>query len=103
MSEPAALPQLQDQVVDWSVVDDLLRDISACTRLFAVLVRGAPDTMAGGAPADVSSARAALASGAAVQLRYVYDDIEWWDTLMPAGDAIRILRVSQGRVVVTTS
>lgn len=91
----AALPDLQDQVIDWSVVDDLLGDIGTQTRLFAVLVKSADRTMAEGASPDLDAARAALRSGLAVQLRYLHQGTEWWDTLIPTREHVRIVRVAQ--------
>lgn len=91
----APLPELQNEVISWETVDSLLDDIVATTRLFAVLVKSAAGAMAESADRDLAAARRSLVGGQAVQLRYLYDGAEWWDTLIPVGDAVRIVRVRQ--------
>jgi hypothetical protein len=91
----APMPDLQDQVIAWDVVDSLLDDIAATTRLFSVLVKSTAGAMAEGAAPDLAAARQALTGGQAVQLRYLYQGTEWWDTLIPCGDQVRIVRVQQ--------
>lgn len=93
--DDAPLPELQDQVIGWDVVDDLLGDIATSTRLFSMLIKSGAERMADGADLDLSRARAALDAGNAVQLRYLYQGAEWWDTLIPQPEGVRIVRVQQ--------
>lgn len=91
----APLPDLQDQVIDWNVVESLLGDIELSARLFAVLIKSNTEGMADGADLDLTRVKPALEAGTAVQLRYVHEGVEWWDTLMPMAGGVRIVRMQQ--------
>lgn len=84
--------ELYDQVLAWEMIDQLLFDIGAAAELLGVMVKGGPERHARGA-ADLTVAAAALRDGATgVQLRYLHNGQEWWDTLIPQGEAVRLVR-----------
>lgn len=86
------LPPLDEGVLDDAGLDALLRDISACTQLIEVQVKGGRQERAAGA--DLVAARAALRSGArGMQVRYRHDGVEWWDTVMRAPAGWRVVRI----------
>lgn len=88
------LPELQDAVIPWEVVDQLLHDIEAVAHIHEVLVKGAAAGRARGAPVDLGGARAALLDGSAVgiQIRYRHAGEEWCDTLLRTAGGVRIVR-----------
>ena len=100
-SEPSAdappeLPALHTTLLDMVQVEQLLRDIEACTEIVEIL----PKLAAQGRVPDVAGvtladARELLASRAVrgIQLRYRYEGADWWDTLMLAGDRFRVVRI----------
>ncbi len=63
-----------------------------------MFIKSDAEGMADGANIDLDRARSALRAGSAVQLRYVHEGVEWWDTLLPMGDGVRIVRVDQSAV-----
>jgi hypothetical protein len=93
---PPPLPALHTTVLDAAQVEQLLSDIEACAELVEILPKYAaqghvPDR----AGVTLAEARTLLASRAVrgLQLRYRYDDADWWDTLMLAGDRYRVVRI----------
>lgn len=91
------LPEMVPAVLDGSEVEALFTDLAFETTVVGVLLR-APDSEpagAGGAAPNLRVARDALLSGRAsgVQLRYLHEGVEWWDTLMRTDAGFRVVRV----------
>jgi hypothetical protein len=93
---PLKLPDLNMTLLDAAQVEQLFRDIEACTRITEIIPKFAarghvPDT----ASVTLSQARELLATRAVrgLQLRYRYEDADWWDTLMLVGDQFRLVRI----------
>lgn len=93
---PLKLPELNMTLLDAAQVEQLLRDIEACTQITEIIPKYAarghvPDTAA----VTLAQARELLASRAVrgLQLRYRYEDADWWDTLMLAGEQFRLVRI----------
>jgi len=88
------LPQLSDTVIDEQTVDALFVDITACTQLLEVIVKRAAGYV-GDDRVSLDEARQLISDGAVrgVQIRYVYDGAQWWDTLMLTPAGIRIVRI----------
>ncbi|MBE0544196.1 MAG: hypothetical protein IH623_22885 [Verrucomicrobia bacterium] len=93
---PLKLPELNLTLLDAAQVEALLRDIEACTQITEIIPKYAtrghvPDTAA----VTLAQARELLATRAVrgLQLRYRYEDADWWDTLMLAGEQFRLVRI----------
>lgn len=93
---PLRLPELNTTELDAAQVEQLLRDIEVCTQITEIIpkyaVRGhVPDT----ASVTLAQARELLAARAVrgLQLRYRYENADWWDTLMVVGDLFRLVRI----------
>lgn len=93
---PLKLPELNLTLLDAAQVERLLRDIKACTQITEIIPKYAarghvPDTAA----VTLAQARELLATRAVrgLQLRYRYEDADWWDTLMLVGEQFRLVRI----------
>lgn len=93
---PPQLPALHTTVLDAAQVEQLLRDIEACTELVEILpkysAQGCVPNVAG---VSLAEARTLLATRAVrgLQLRYRYEGADWWDTLLAAGEGWRVVRI----------
>ncbi|MCF7763896.1 MAG: hypothetical protein K9N62_09500 [Verrucomicrobia bacterium] len=90
------LPDLNMTLLGADQVEQLFRDIEACTQITEII----PKFAARGHVSDTASitmvqARELLASRAVrgIQFRYRYEDADWWDTLMLLGDQFRLVRI----------
>lgn len=91
------LPELQQAQFDAAELHTLLRDIEACTLITDIIPKFAatghvPDTAA----LTIDDARHMLLSGTAraVQLRYRFENADWWDTIMALpGGGFRLVRI----------
>jgi hypothetical protein len=52
-----------------------------------------------GRPSLEAALRVLRERTASVQLRYRHRGEEWWDTLMPSGSGIRLIRISHTRAL----
>lgn len=93
---PLKLPELNRTLLDAAQVEQLLRDIEACTQITEIIPKYAarghvPDTAA----VTLAQARELLTARAVrgLQLRYRYEDADWWDTLMVVGEQFRLVRI----------
>jgi hypothetical protein len=93
---PLKLPDLNTTELDAALVEQLLRDIEVCTQITEIIPKFArrgqvPDT----ASVTLTQARELLATRAVrgLQLRYRYDNADWWDTLMVVGEGFRLVRI----------
>ncbi len=99
-SQPISLPETYAGLLDAPAVRDLLADIEmACSEL-EIQVKGGADLRAEGAGPDIASAYEQLMAGRvhAVQLRYVYRNQAWCDTLLRAAAGFRLVRVNLDEV-----
>lgn len=89
------LPPLEEGLQDAAGLARLLADIEACTRLLEVRLKGARRQRAQDGQASVAAVHAMLldATCRGVQLRYRFQDAEWWDTIMPAPGGFRVVRI----------
>ncbi len=97
---PAALPPLHESTLAGDDLDALFRDLAALTRVLGILPKHAPreHVEPAATPLTLDSARIGLLRGhfRGLQIRYLYDGAEWWDTLLPAPGApghFRIVRI----------
>lgn len=91
---------IQEAVLDDAALSQLLFDIEHAATLIAVVIRplGARRAVAE-QPSLADAYRALCERTASVQLRYRFRDEEWWDTLLPTGDAVRLIRISHTRAL----
>jgi len=90
------LPELQDANIDASVLAQLFDDVAACAELHEVLVRNNPRALSGQGPAyTLEEARDAMLSGEirAVQLRYSFEGVQWWDTISALPKGFHLIRI----------
>jgi hypothetical protein len=92
------LPELHSATLDQDAFEALLHDIENCTELLAVIPRfnsrvPVPDL----AEVTLERARELVAARAirGLQLRYRYQDAEWWDTVMVLEEGYRVVRIRQ--------
>ncbi len=87
---------IDDEVVGWDVVDQLLEDVALGAELLEVHVKAGAVRYAEAGALDLPAARRALVAGAGVQLRYRHAGTAWCDTLLPVGGGVRIVRMQVG-------
>lgn len=93
---PLKLPELNTTELDAAQLEQLLRDIEVCTQITEIIpkyaTRGHVPDVAG---VTLAQARELLATRAVrgLQLRYRYENADWWDTLMVIGDKCRLVRI----------
>ena len=90
------LPDLNTTLLDAAQLEQLLRDIELCAQISEIIPKFAarghvPDA----ASLSLTQARQLLATRAVrgLQLRYLYEGAEWWDTVMLVGDRFRVVRI----------
>lgn len=103
MSEDLPLPTLQETVLDDARLDDLFADVAREAELLEIVFKGGAEAHAPEPDprAPLAAARAALRDRTVfgVQLRYVHDGVEWWDTLMLVPGGTRLVRMNRSSVV----
>lgn len=90
---PADLNQAD---LDPDTRDALFADIATHTRVVACLIKGAPAGYAPERQYPLEAARDLLAAGhiRGMQIRYVYQGRQWWDTLIAQGTTTRLVRIA---------
>ena len=93
-SEEIPLAELHQGHLDPVGVESLFRDLEACTRILDVQIKGHAARHAKATP-TLELARNGLLMGRirGVQIRYVYQDQEWWDTLIAQPPGARLVRM----------
>ncbi|HYO70349.1 MAG TPA: hypothetical protein VEU33_30145 [Archangium sp.] len=93
--ENAALPQLQDAILDPETLARLFQDIQRCAVVNEVLLKGSASLMASEKSVPLAEAELALQEKrvAGVQIRYWYEGANWWDTLMHTPRGVRLIRI----------
>ncbi len=100
----APLPALNDALLCAEELDRLLADVAAHGERIEVRIRGRnggrmtaddPSNGSSGTGWDERRIRGALAAvpPSSVQLRYLFDGGWWWDTLLPVGRRVRLVRI----------
>ncbi len=88
------MPEMCDATLSSDDVANLFADLAACTQILAVQEKGSEQSYAAPGPAQLESAMGRLLTGdvRALQIRYVYQEREWTDTLMNLPIGIRLIR-----------
>ena len=96
MTEPKPLPELHQTVLTPDTLRALFADLEACTEILAVMPKAGPGYVT---PEDIGLAegQALLSEGKlrGLQIRYRYQNEEWWDTLINRDGNIAITRIQQ--------
>ncbi len=103
-SSGMTLPPLQQTVLDDATAAALFRDLAACTKILAVRPKlSATGYIDPAAELTLDGAAAGLSNGAlrAVQVRYLYDEREWCDTLLATPNGLRVVRICQEDIAAT--
>ena len=92
------LPDLQQSVLDPGTLAALFLDLETCTEIIEIIPKAAAEGyVAEHTEITLSEAKDLLLSGQirGLQIRYLYQGSQWWDTLLPApgGEGFRIVRI----------
>lgn len=98
MSEQPPLPDLQQSVLDPDTLAQLFSDLGSLTEILEVIPKAlAQGYVLEGSEISLDEGRRMLLSGVVrgLQIRYQYQDSQWWDTLLPdaASGGFRIVRI----------
>ncbi len=89
------LPELNRAVLDWATIESLFCDVASLTQVVEVLVKTGAQSHVENESIGLDQALDLLRTrkAAGVQLRYGYQGIQWWDTLMWRGDQVHLVRI----------
>jgi hypothetical protein len=89
------LPDLCRTTLDEATLDQLFRDLEHCAEIIEIIPKYSDRRMVSEPAISLTEARDLLASGQArgVQIRYRYEDAEWWDTLKVSPAGVRLVRI----------
>ncbi len=104
-TEGIKLAELQSGELDDDTLDQLFMDIQRHCKVLGIMVKGGAESYAEGAQPSLTSALKLLREKQirGVQIRYVFEDVEWWDTLLNGGALVRLLRTKAPTQVATPS
>lgn len=98
-TEPPPLPELAQGVLDAPTLEALYRDYANLCQMLAVLPRARPNRPTHpGETCSLEVGFAGLRDGtlSGLQVRYRWDNTEWWDTILALpGNQARIVRMQQ--------
>jgi hypothetical protein len=89
------LPEMHDAMLDEATLGQLAFDIASSAKVLEVRTKAAASAYALGAPAGLTQAIEGLVAGTVlgVQVRYLFDNTEWCDTLLRVPEGVRLVRV----------
>lgn len=92
--EEIKLAQLHQGHMDPMGVESLFRDLEACTEIVEISIKGGALHRAKATP-SLEQARNGLLGGRVrgVQIRYIFEGQEWWDTLIAQPPGARLVRM----------
>lgn len=98
MDEDFPLAQLTEADLDGETLRSLLRDWLECTEVLEITVKGGATQRAQSALQTLPELVELLQRGElrGVQVRYRWNGQEWLDTLLRAGQGVRVVRTSSG-------
>lgn len=89
------LPPMSDAILDDEAVAALFRDVREVAELDEIIIKAGPGYVDDQQGVTLDQAHALLNDKAVtgVQLRYRHGGSQWWDTLLPMADGVRLVRV----------
>lgn len=92
---PPHLPELQQSILDDQTLQQVFTDIDACTKVLQVIPK---QTTTGyieprNIPLDHGYNLITQRKLRALQIRYLYDNAEWWDTVISLPQGFKIVRI----------
>ena len=89
------LPELNEALLDSAGLDELTSDIVTHTEILEVIVKNPGQRYAQEQSPSLDTGVESLKSGqaAGLQIRYRYEDAQWWDTIMATSDGFRLVRI----------
>ncbi|MEZ4401160.1 MAG: hypothetical protein R3B06_14135 [Kofleriaceae bacterium] len=95
------LPPIHDVLLDDDIVAQLFFDIEHAATLLGVTLKEHGDARAAGERLDLTAARIAFTTRAvaSVQLRYVHQGSQWWDTLTHTPAGVRLIRINHSQAL----
>lgn len=94
MTKP--LPELQDSLIDNATFHQYVDDLHHAAKVLDVRLKGHDAPRAQDNTIDLARGFV-LFEGKDVggmQIKYLYEGLEWWDTLMWVGENIRLIRIA---------
>jgi hypothetical protein len=94
-SSTLALPDLQQAILDPDTLRALFRDYEMCAELLEVIPKYDPRGYVGERVVSFEAGKELLLRGElqALQVRYRYQSLEWWDTLLRTSNGVRLVRI----------
>ncbi len=96
MTTESKLPELHQTILNEEMLRALFTDLAACTEILAVMPKAGPGYVT---PQDIGleEGESLLTQGTlrGLQIRYLYQNKEWWDTLINREGQIHITRIQQ--------
>ena len=88
------LPEINQGLLDAATLAQYYQDLEL-TRVFGVMVKGGPERYANEQSVPLETARQLLADRLChgIQIRYIWQGEEWWDTLVSTGEGVRLVRI----------
>ncbi|MCW5755578.1 MAG: hypothetical protein KIT24_12795 [Phycisphaeraceae bacterium] len=95
MHDDEAPPPMREAVLDDAAIESLLGDLEVFAQVDEIVIKSGRGMVGDAARATLADVRRLLGerSVRGVQIRYVYDDARWLDTLMVVPEGIRLIRV----------
>ena len=89
------MPELTQARLDPATLDQLFIDIATCTNVIDVTAKLAATRMVPKQRLTLDDAHELIRTRGVrgVQIRYLYDGSEWWDTIIVNGDEVRVVRI----------
>jgi hypothetical protein len=95
-TEAKPLPELHQSVFDEATLEVYIADLNACTEILVVMPKAGPGYVAPKSIQLEEGAQLLLAGKLrGLQIRYRYQNEEWWDTLINREGQIHITRIQQ--------
>lgn len=90
-----AMPPMSDAVLDDAALACLFRDIGELAQVDEIIIKHRPGHVNDAQQVTLKEAHDLIRSRQVkgVQIRYRHDGAHWWDTLMPIGEGVRLVRV----------
>jgi hypothetical protein len=89
------LPELAQARLDPGTLDQLFIDIATCTKVIDVTAKLAATQMVPQQRLTLEAAHELIRTRCVrgVQIRYLYDGSEWWDTIIVNDDGVCVVRI----------